>query len=77
MEPLPMEAPQVNSDTRTDDQLLQVMRTSYKLAAVSHFVGLYSHHLDFKHQVHVSQHTLLYTTRWLKESQEWEGRRNE
>jgi len=63
MEPLPTEAPQVHSDTRTDDQLLQVMRTSYKLAAVSHFVGLYSHHLDFKHQVHVSLHTLLYTGR--------------
>lgn len=58
-----MEAPQVISDTRTDDQLLQVMRTSYKLAAVSHFVGLYSHHLDFKHQVHVSLHISLYTGR--------------
>ena len=63
MEPLPIEPQQPPQDTRTDEQLLQVMRTSYKLAAVSHFVGLYSHHLDFKHQVHVSLHIPFCLTR--------------
>ncbi|GAA6025964.1 hypothetical protein JCM11491_002961 [Sporobolomyces phaffii] len=38
---------------------LHELRTSYKLAAVSHFVGLYSHHLDFKHDVHELEQDLL------------------
>lgn len=46
-------------DQQQVEQQIQQMRKSYKLAAVSHFVGLYSHHLDFKHNVQVSDFTLL------------------
>ncbi|GAA5942245.1 PHD finger domain-containing protein [Sporobolomyces koalae] len=42
-----------------EQQLLAEMRQSYKLAAASHFVGLYSHHLDLKHQVQELEQDLL------------------
>ncbi|GAA6061924.1 hypothetical protein JCM10212_000549 [Sporobolomyces blumeae] len=44
-----MDPPPPPDTARVD--ALREMRTSYKLAAVSHFVGLYSHHLDFRHNV--------------------------
>jgi len=49
---LPIPPPPAPPTSETES--IQLMRTSYKLAAVSHFVGLYSHHLDFKHNVSVS-----------------------
>ncbi|GAA5915308.1 uncharacterized protein JCM6883_002393 [Sporobolomyces salmoneus] len=45
--------------TMDESQSLSQMRKSYKLAAVSHFVGLYSHHLDFKHNVQELEQDLL------------------
>ncbi|GAA5985421.1 hypothetical protein JCM5350_007760 [Sporobolomyces pararoseus] len=45
--------------TNEQEQQISEMRKSYKLAAVSHFVGLYSHHLDFKHNVQELEQDLL------------------
>ncbi|GAA5961878.1 hypothetical protein JCM3765_006418 [Sporobolomyces pararoseus] len=48
-----------NSPPVDEQELISSMRKSYKLAAVSHFVGLYSHHLDFKHNVQELEQDLL------------------